>query len=96
MHVHHSSRAGVTVLSFQTSLSLTRVMIVTVAKEMYYFDTGNFSLTLGIFCMQTSTLKYEYLNARILETELSPMLVYYFCIVKSLNQELKIIVFWLG
>ena len=45
--------------------------------------------------MQTSTLKYEYLNSRILETELSRMLVYYFSIVKSLNQELKIIVFWL-
>ena len=39
MHVHrlrHSSRAHVTVLSLQTSLSLTRNMNVTVAKELYY------------------------------------------------------------
>ena len=36
MHVHHSSRAYVTVLSFQTSLSMTRNINVTVAKELYY------------------------------------------------------------
>ena len=35
-HVHHSSRAHVTVLSLQTSLSLTKNMNVTVAKELYY------------------------------------------------------------
>ena len=35
-HVHHSSRARVTVLSLQTRLSLTRNMNVTVAKELYY------------------------------------------------------------
>ena len=34
--VHHSSRARVTVLSTQTSLSLTRNMNVTVAKELCY------------------------------------------------------------
>ena len=34
--VHHSSRARGTVLSLQTSLSLTRNMNVTVAKELYY------------------------------------------------------------
>ena len=45
-----------TVLSLQTSLSLTRNMNVTVAKELYYifskilkFRFGNFSLTLSIF-----------------------------------------------
>ena len=54
-HVHHSSRARVTVLSLQTSLSVTRNMNVTVAKELYKyfpkcpnFDTGNFSLTPSI------------------------------------------------
>ena len=39
MHVHHvpnSSRALVTVLSLQTSLSLIRNMNLTVAKELYY------------------------------------------------------------
>ena len=53
--MHHSSRACGTVLSLQTSLSLTRNMNVTVAKELYYifskilnFDSGNFSLTLSI------------------------------------------------
>ena len=35
-HVHYSSRARVIVLSPQTSLSLTRNMNVTVAKELYY------------------------------------------------------------
>ena len=35
-HVHHSSRACVTVLSLQTSFSLTKNMNVTVAKELYY------------------------------------------------------------
>ena len=35
-HVHHSSRARITVVSLQTSLSLTRNMNVTVAKELYY------------------------------------------------------------
>ena len=35
-HVHHSSRARVTVLSLQTSLSLTRNVNVTVSKELYY------------------------------------------------------------
>ena len=35
-HTHHSSRACVTVLSLQTSLSLTRKMNITVAKELYY------------------------------------------------------------
>ena len=34
-HVHQSSSARVTVLSPQTSLSLTRNMNVTVAKELY-------------------------------------------------------------
>ena len=34
-HVHHSSRALVTVLFLQTSLSLTRNMNVIVAKELY-------------------------------------------------------------
>ena len=54
-HLHHSSRARVTVLSLQTSLSLTRNMNVTVAKELLFifpkyrnFDTGNFSLSLSI------------------------------------------------
>ena len=43
-HVHHSSRAHVTVLSLQTSLSLTRKMNVTVAKELYYifFEISKF------------------------------------------------------
>ena len=59
IHVHrvrHSSRTRVTGFSLQTSLSLTRNMNVTVAKELYNifskyqnFDTGNFSLTLSIF-----------------------------------------------
>ena len=35
-HMHHSSRARVTVLSLQTSLSLTRNMNVAVAEELYY------------------------------------------------------------
>ena len=35
-HVYHTSRARVTVLSHQISLSLTRNMNVTVAKELYY------------------------------------------------------------
>ena len=35
-HLHHSSRARVTVSSLKTSLSLTRNMNVTVAKELYY------------------------------------------------------------
>ena len=56
-HVHHSSRARVTVLSLKTSVSLTRNTNVTVAKELYniYFlkyrnlNTGNFSLTLSIY-----------------------------------------------
>ena len=55
-HVHHSSRARVTVLSLQTSLALTKNMNVIVAKELYYifpkyhnFDSGSFSLTLSIF-----------------------------------------------
>ena len=55
MHVHHSSGARETVLSLQITLSLTRNMNVTVAKELYYIfseisklDTGNFSLTLSI------------------------------------------------
>ena len=33
-HVHHSFRSRVTVLSLQTSVSLTRNMNVTVAKEL--------------------------------------------------------------
>ena len=35
-HMHHGSRAGGTVLSLQTSLSLTRNMNVKVAIELYY------------------------------------------------------------
>ena len=35
-HMHHSSRARVTVLSLQTSVSLTRNVNVTVTKELYY------------------------------------------------------------
>ena len=35
-HGHHSSRGRVTVLSLQMSLSLTRNMNVTVAKELHY------------------------------------------------------------
>ena len=35
-HVHHSSRVRVTFVSLQTSLSFTRNMNVTVAKELYY------------------------------------------------------------
>ena len=35
-HVHHSFRARVTVLSLQSSVSLTRNMNVIVAKELYY------------------------------------------------------------
>ena len=35
-HMHHSSRARVTFLSFQTSFSLTRNMNVTVVKQLYY------------------------------------------------------------
>ena len=53
-HVYHTSRAGV--LSLQTSPSLTRIMNVKVAIELYYIfskisnlDTGNFSLTLSIY-----------------------------------------------
>ena len=34
--VHYSSRAHVAVLSLQSSLSLTRNINVTVAKELYY------------------------------------------------------------
>ena len=34
-HMHHSSRAPVNILSLQTSLSLTRNVNVTVAKELY-------------------------------------------------------------
>ena len=34
--VHHISRARVTILSLPTSLSLTRNINVTVAKELYY------------------------------------------------------------
>ena len=58
-HVHNSSRARVTVLSFQTSLSLTRNINVTVAKELYYifFDTGNFSLTLSKISDFTASYK---------------------------------------
>ena len=55
-HVPHSSRACGTVLSLQTSLSLTRNMKVKVAIELLqYFpkyqnlDTGNFSLILRPF-----------------------------------------------
>ena len=53
--VHYSSRARGTVLSLQTSLSLTRNMNVKVVIQLYYIfskiqnlDTGNFSLTLSI------------------------------------------------
>ena len=35
-HMHYSSRARVNVLILQTSLSLTRNMNITVAKELYY------------------------------------------------------------
>ena len=35
-HGHHSSRGSVTILSLQISLSLTRNMNVTVAKELHY------------------------------------------------------------
>ena len=35
-HVHHSSRARGSVLSLQTSLSLTRNMNVKLVKELYY------------------------------------------------------------
>ena len=35
-HVHYSSRARVTDLSLRTSLSLTRNLNLTVAKELYY------------------------------------------------------------
>ena len=35
-HGHHSSRGRVTVLSLQISLSLTKNMDVTVAKELHY------------------------------------------------------------
>ena len=35
-HVHHSSRARVTILSLETSVSLTRNTNVTVAKELHY------------------------------------------------------------
>ena len=35
-HVHHSSRAHGTFLSLQTRLSMTRIMNVKVAKELYY------------------------------------------------------------
>ena len=45
-HVHHSSRARVTVLSLQTSLSLAKNMNVTVAKELYYI----FSEILKVRC----------------------------------------------
>ena len=38
-HVHHSSRALVTVLSLQASLSLIKNMNLTVAKELYYIFT---------------------------------------------------------
>ena len=36
MHVHHNSRARVTVFSLQNSLALTKNMNVIVAKELYY------------------------------------------------------------
>ena len=54
-HMHHSSRARVTVLSLKTSLSLTRNMNVKVAKELYYIfsDTVNFSLTLSTCSFKT-------------------------------------------
>ena len=35
-HIHHSSRARRSVLSLQTSLSLTRIMNVKVAIELHY------------------------------------------------------------
>ena len=35
-HMHHSSRARVTFVSLQTSLSLTRNVNVTIAKELCY------------------------------------------------------------
>ena len=64
MHrVHYSSRAGGTVLSLQTSMSLTRNMnekvFIELVIELYYIfskirnlDTGNFSLTLSILYSQ--------------------------------------------
>ena len=44
--MHFSSRAGVTVLSLQTSSSLTKNMNVTVAKEMYYIPKAKSNFTL--------------------------------------------------
>ena len=37
-HVHHSSRARVSVISLQTSLLLIRNMNVTVTKELHYIN----------------------------------------------------------
>ena len=61
MHcVQHSFKVRGTVLSLQTSQSLTRNMNVKVAIELYYIfskisklDTGNFSLTLSIYMVVT-------------------------------------------
>ena len=44
MHVHHSFRARGTVLYLQTSLSFTRNMNVTVAKELYYYFFQNIEI----------------------------------------------------
>ena len=49
-HVHNSSRARGTVLSLQTSLSLSRNMNIKTATYLLniFIDTGNFLLTLSI------------------------------------------------
>ena len=60
LHAHHSSRAPGTVLSLQTSVSLTRNINVKLATELYYifskilkfrffFFFRDFSLSLSIY-----------------------------------------------
>ena len=48
-YVHHSSMARVTVLSLQTSLSLTRNINVTVASAVLYILRNTSNVTLSIF-----------------------------------------------
>ena len=67
--MHHSSRAGETVLSLLTSLSLTRNMNVKVPIELYYIfpkhrnlNTGNFSLTLSKYCLSKLSANYPELT----------------------------------
>ena len=68
-HVHHSSRARVFVLSLHASLSLTRNMNVTVAKELYYiysasmksYQYGNFDISENIEYSSLATVTFMFL-----------------------------------